>query len=223
MKHTLYASLLIFSVTLISIAGLQVYQGGERVWMRESEGFHNMINRISEGVAFCYSGDSTTTCWAVTKDGWYITAGHKVNRDFPEANKLYVKLERKRDAKVFEAVRIIPPPSDRDLLLFKIDHKPKYYFKDFKEPVMHEENWVIGFRGRSGKSLSPPGYITFETSEPLLLRSTARMTFGLSGSPVINRRGQVLGVAIMVNVPSLDCLFVPGSHVEKYIKDNLKQ
>ena len=112
---------------------------------------------------------------------------------------------------------------DWDLLLFKIDHKPKFYFRDFKDPSMWEENWILGFRTSSGKAVSSPGYVTFEVGYPRLVRTTARMTFGMSGGPVINRRGQILGVAIMINMVSLDGFFVPSSHVKKYIKDNLKK
>jgi len=224
MKQTLFASILIFAFTLISISAVQIYNGSERFWVRESEEFYKLVNKLSWGIAFCYSGDSNTTCWAVTDDGWYMTAGHKVNRDFPQSQTIYVKLDRKRDAKVFVAEKIIQPPENQDLLLFKIDYKPKYYFKNFKEPFMLEENWVFGFRGSSGKVLSSPGYVTRDVKFPSLVRTTARTAFGQSGGPVINRKGQVLGVAILISIDSFgDNFFIPASEVQKYIKENLKK
>ena len=222
MKQTLFASILIFAFTLMAISAVQIYNGSERFWVRESEEFYRLVNKQMQGIAFCYSGDSWTTSFAVSKDGWYMTAMHKVSRDIPEADKIFVKLERKRDAKVFVAEKIILHEK-LDLLLFKIDYEPKYYFKEFKDPYMFEENWALGYRGQSGKAVSSSGYATFDTRAPSLVRTTARLTYGSSGSPVINRKGSVLGVAILLATDSLDGLFIPGLEAEKFIKENLKK
>jgi len=224
MKRTIFLSVVIFALTFISLFAVQMFNDQERYWLRESERFHTLVIKISSGIAFCYSGNSNTTCFAVSPDGWYITAGHKVNKDFPESQKIYAKLERKREAEIFLVEKIIPPPLNQDLLLFKINHKPKFHFKDFAKPVMFEETWVMGFRGSSGMALSPSGYVTHDTSIPQLIRTSARTTFGQSGGPVINRKGQVVGVAILIDMPSFgDNFFIPSQQVKKYIEENLKK
>lgn len=225
MKRTILLCILFFALPFISLFGVQIFndQVVARSYVRESREFHNLLKKISEGIAFCYSGDSKTTGFAVSPDGWYITAGHGVDKDFPQSQKISVKLERKRDAKVYEAERIISPPLNTDLLLFKIDYSPKYYFKTFSKPHLFEENWIIGFRGESGKVASPAGYATHDVKFPFFVRTTARAMYGQSGGPVINRKGQVLGVAVLINTVSLDCLFVPSQVVEKYIEENIKK
>ena len=187
----------------------------------ESERLSVMFNRVANGIVYCYSGISKTTGIFVSKDGWILTAGHKVDRDFPTAHPIHVKLTREGDSTVFQSTQIIPPTPEWDLLLFKIDYKPKFYFKRFKRSYFFEENWVFGFRASSGKVPSGVGYVTFNMLYPNLLLTTASAVAGNSGSPVINRWGVVLGI-VTKGYPFGDTLFIPSNIVKEYIKKNLK-
>ena len=191
-------------------------------FISESRLFTKVLAEIMHGIVYCYSGNSKTTGFFVSEDGWIITAGHKVDKDFPTAEKIFVKLNRIDGDKIFESERVVSPPQGYDLLLLKVDHKPKYYFKIFKDPYLFEENWIIGFRGVANICISPSGYATSNTAKPELYYTTASIYYGNSGSPVFNRKGEVLGVAVQ-GIPMGDGFFVPASVVEKYIKDTLEK
>ena len=188
---------------------------------KESELLRRMFNTVEQGIVYCYSGNSKTTGIFVSKDGWILTAGHKVDVDFPNAHPIYVKLIRIPKSKVYQATEILPVARGWDLLLFKIDYKPKFYFKKFSKPYLMQENWVFGFRLTSGKVPSGVGYITHNVSRPELLLTTAPIIFGNSGSPVLSRKGHVLGILVM-GYRFGDGFFISSVIVTKYIKDNLK-
>ena len=190
----------------------QVY---ERV---ESQELALMFNEVQNGIVYCYSDGSKTTGFFVSKDGWILTAGHKVDKDFPAAHPIHVKLTRENNSEVFQSTRIISPSPDWDLLLFKIDYKPKFYFKRFKRPFLFEENWIFGFRASSGKVPSNLGYITFNMAYPRLLLTTASAVSGNSGSPVLNRWGGVLGI-VTKGYQFGDTLFIPSNIIKDYIKN----
>lgn len=198
----------------------QLYSG-QALAFRESEKLALVFTKVKDGVVYCYSDGSKTTGIFVSKDGWVLTAGHKVDKDFPAAHPIHVKLTRETDGEVFRSVKIIIPPADWDLLLFKIDHKPKFYFKKFKRPFLFEENWVFGFRASSGKVPSSAGYVTFNMLDPRLLLTTASVVQGNSGSPVLNRWGAVLGIVIR-GYDFGDGLFIPSNIIKDYIEKNLK-
>lgn len=188
---------------------------------RESMALELMFNRVQKGIVYCESGGSKTTGIFVSKDGWILTAGHKVDKDFPMVHPIHVKLRRTPDAEVFKSTKILPPAGIWDLLLFKIDYKPKFYFKKFSKPFFLQENWVFGFRLGSGKVPSPAGYITNNMDFPILLLTTASVANGNSGSPVLNRYGAVLGITVK-GYPFGDGLFISSQSVKKFIKENLK-
>lgn len=188
---------------------------------KESELLRQMFNKVEQGIVYCYSGNSKTTGIFVSKDGWILTAGHKVDRDFPNANPIYVKLVRVSNATVYQSTKILPVARGWDLLLFKIDYKPKFYFKRFSKPYLMQENWVFGFRSTSGKVPSGAGYITHNTRTPELLLTTASIIYGNSGSPVLSREGKVLGILVR-GYPFGDGFFISSVVVEKYMKDVLK-
>ena len=188
---------------------------------KESELLRQMFNEVHRGIVYCYSGNSKTTGIFVSKDGWVLTAGHKVDRDFPNANPIFVKLVRIPNAAVFQSTEILPVARGWDLLLFKIDYKPKFYFKHFKKPRLLQENWVFGFRLTSGKVPSGVGYVTHNISKPELLLTTSPIIFGNSGSPVLSRDGHVLGILVM-GYRFGDGFFISSVIVTKYIKDMLK-
>jgi len=181
-----------------------------------------MLSRIKNGIVYCYSNNSKTTGFFISNDGWILTAGHKVDQDFPQANQIHVKLARNGKAGVYTSVRIINPPLGWDLLLFKIDYKPKYHFTKFKEPYRFEENWIVGFRGVADISVSSNGFATTNTAYPRMYYTTATSVYGNSGSPVVNRFGEVLGVAVMRHKDG-DTLFVPAVIVKQYIQEAMKQ
>jgi len=191
-------------------------------FVRENTEHHRMFLRVEAGIVYCYSANSKTTGIFVSKDGWILTAGHKVDKDFPEAHVIHVKMNRTgKDLKIYKSTKIIPPQDDFDLVLFKIDYKPKFYFKKFRLPHKYEVNWVFGFRGESEKVPSPPGYITANLFRKDLLLSTASTCGGNSGSPVLSEGGEVLGV-IVVGYAFGDSFFIPGEEVKKFIKENLQ-
>jgi len=195
-------------------------QPQELQWHSESIELTRMFDRVGHGIVLCGSSNSKTTGFFVSKDGWIITAGHKVDRDFPRANKIHIRLSKEKDAKSFIATEVtLPPDGQLDLLLLKINCKPKYYFKHFRRPYLYEENWIFGFRGTSGKVPSVAGYVSHSYSSPYYLLTTARTWYGNSGSPVVNRKGGVLGVAIRIT-PAMDGLFIPGDIVKKFINES---
>jgi len=191
-------------------------------YIPESIELHNLFSKIGEGIAYAYSGNSKTTCFAISKDGWYITAGHKVDRDFPKANEIYVKQDRTLpNQEIYKATQIIIPPPELDLLIFKIAYTPKFYFKRFRKPVMYEEAWIFGFRGATNKVPSSVGYITTNIADSSLLVISTSLISGNSGSPIINREGKILGVGVKVFTISGDGLFISGDIVKEYIKKSL--
>lgn len=187
----------------------------------ESEKLTLMFNSIKDGIVYCYSDGSKTTGIFVSKDGWILTAGHKVDKDFPAAHLIHVKLTRENKGEIFKSTKIISPSPSWDLLLFKIDYKPKFYFKKFKNPHLFEENWIFGFRASSGKVPSSSGHITFNMLYPRLFLTTASSIGGNSGSPVLNRRGHIMGI-VTRGYSFGDTLFIPADIVKKYIEENLK-
>lgn len=212
----------LFALTVLFLANFLAGQFTEIQWLKESQKFFNIVNRISDALVWCYSANSKTTGIFVSKDGWIITAGHKVDLDFPESDEIHVKLERTRNATVFKSQKIISPKPDLDLLLFKINYKPKYYFKKFKKPYLFEESWALGFRGHLGKCVSSPGYVTVYLPRLNLLASTVRIESGNSGSVLINREGEALGIVVLRTADTKDALFIPGHIVEEFIKSELK-
>ena len=199
---------------------IYLYSGQSRI-PTESKRLSVMFNRVANGIVYCYSDGSKTTGILVSKDGWILTAGHKVDKDFPAAHPIHVKLTRESSSEVFQSIKIIPPTPEWDLLLFKIDHKPKFYFKRFKKSYLFEENWIFGFRASSGKVPSSAGYITFNMAYPHLFLTTASAVAGNSGSPVISRWGIVLGM-ITRGYNFGDSFFIPSDVIKEYIKKNLK-
>ena len=187
----------------------------------ESKQLKDMFIKVQRGIVYCYSGNSKTTGIFVSKDGWVLTAGHKVDRDFPDAHTIHVKLIRTSDAKVFKSTKILPLAKGWDLLLFKIDYKPKFYFKRFIIPHLLQENWIFGFRLTSGKVPSNLGYITHSVDFPNLLLTTASIIFGNSGSPVLSRDGNVLGILVR-GYQFGDGFFISAMVVKEYIKTHLK-
>lgn len=218
-KKTIILLILLFFVCSLSFS--QIIDERKIQVMRESVLLELMFHKVQEGIVFCYSGGTKTTGFFISKDGWIITAGHKVDRDFPVAHPIYVKLQRLPDAKVFQSVEILPPTGIWDLLLFKIDYKPKFYFKKFSKPFLLQENWVFGFRLASGKVPSSAGYITLDVNYPYLLLTTASVINGNSGSPVLSRNGDVLGIVVRGQKFG-DGLFISSNWVKKYLKENLK-
>ena len=180
-----------------------------------------MFVKASRGIVYCYSDGSKTTGIFVSKDGWVLTAGHKVDKDFPDAHPIYVKLERTNGAKTFKSTKILPVADGWDLLLFKIDYKPKFYFRRFIKPRLLQENWVFGFRLSSGKVPSGIGYITTNIKYPYLLLTTASSIYGSSGSPVLSRDGEVLGMLVK-GYQFGDGFFISSVIIKEYIKENLK-
>jgi len=196
-------------------------------WQAESESLHEMFIRVGKGLVYCYSTPSKTTGTAVkkTKEGtWFITAQHKVDRDFPEASRIYIKENRDRETKVYKATNIIVPDNrGLDLLLFFVpDYKAKHVFKRFREPYQYEESWVFGFRGGADKVPGSPGFIVNFAIDDRFIFSSASIWYGCSGSPVINRDGDVLGIAVqMAGTSSTDTLFISGKIVKEFIKVSL--
>jgi len=188
-------------------------------FLRESALLHNLFVKVSSGIVYCYSGSSKTTGFFVSRDGWIITAGHKVDRDFPKANVIYVIFNRRNKSEVLTS-EVVVIAKGLDLLGFKVDYQPKFYFKDFRDPHLFEECWIFGFRGVADLVPSGPGYVTYNTSRTAMLYCTARIYFGNSGSPVINRKGEVLGVAVE-GYKNWDTNFIPGSLVKAFI-DSLR-
>jgi len=197
-------------------------------WQAESESLYNMFMKVSSGLVYCYSTPSKTTGTAVkkTKEGtWFITARHKVDRDFPEASEIYIKENRERNTKVYKATNIIVPDNrGLDLLLFFVpDYKAKHIFKTFRVPYLYEETWVFGFRGGADKVPGSPGYVTEFAIDDRFIFSSASIWYGCSGSPVINRQGMVLGIAVqMAGASSTDTLFISGKIVKEFIKVSLE-
>ena len=214
------------SLFMLGIFGFLYAQEWQEERRRESAELYSMFMEISKGLVYCYSTPSKTTGTAVkkTKEGtWFITAQHKVDRDFPEASKIYIKENRERNTKVYKATEVIVPDNrGLDLLLFFVpDYKAKYIFKRFRTPYLYEENWVFGFRGGADKVPGSPGYVTEFAIDDRFIFSSASIWYGCSGSPVINRQGDVLGIAVQMAGNSTDTLFISGKIVKEFIKVSL--
>lgn len=203
--------------------------GAQRVsYVQESDALYRMFVKVSEGLAYSYSDGSKTTATAVKKveDGtWFVTAQHKVDRDFPQSSVIDVKMERTREAKVHTSSKIIVPDErGLDLLLFFVPGlKTKHVFKKFRDPYLYEETWIFGFRGGADKVPGSPGYVTDYFANRKYAFSSASIWFGNSGSPVLNREGEVLGLAVRMAEDSTDSLFIPGKRVKEFIDKALKK
>ncbi len=219
---------LLTTLTIVLMAilpfSISAQEGIGQIYINHSQSEYillgDMFNKVERGIVYCYSNNSKTTGIFVSKDGWILTAGHKVDRDFPDAHPIYVKLERTNEAKTFKSTKILPVANGWDLLLFKIDYKPKFYFKRFIKPRLLQENWIFGFRLASGKVPSNLGYITHNVALPRLLLTTANSINGNSGSPVLSRKGEVLGILVQ-GYEWGDGFFISAVIVKVYIKESL--
>jgi hypothetical protein len=217
--------LLHLGVAVLVVLGLLYAQQSH--YISESVLLERMFTRVSDGLVYCYSDKTKTTGTAVkkTKDGtWFITSEHKVDADFPLASKIYIKENRERGAKVYESTKIITPEQQGlDLLLFFVeDFKAKYVFKTVRPPYKFEENWVFGFRGGADKVPGSAGYVTSYFADRRFVFTSASIWFGCSGSPVLNRDGEVLGLAVRMAEGSTDGLFIDGKIVKEFIDNALK-
>jgi len=186
-----------------------------------------MFTKVADGLVYCYSDRSKTTGTAVkkTKEGtWFITAQHKVDRDFPQASKIYVKEDRRRETKVYESsIVVVPEERELDLLMFFVPGlKTKYVYKKFRAPYRYEETWVFGFRGGAGKVPGAPGYVTEYFTDRKFAFSSASGWYGSSGSPLITRDEEVLGICVRMANQSTDTLFVSGKVVKEFIDKALR-
>ncbi|MCK4497183.1 MAG: trypsin-like peptidase domain-containing protein [Candidatus Aenigmarchaeota archaeon] len=197
--------------------------------LSESRELHRMFVGVAEGIAYAHSDRSKTTAVAVkrTKEGtWFVTAGHKADRDFPQSSKIDVKMDRGRETKMYTSLNssiIVPDERGLDLLLFFVEGlQTKHVFKKFRAPYKYEENWVFGFRGGAGKVPGSTGYVTEYFTDRRFVFTSASAWFGCSGAPVVSRRGEVLGLAVRLVNESADGLFVSGSTVKEFIDKALK-
>jgi len=188
-------------------------------YARESKLLQNMFTKAKDGIVLCYSSVAKTTGFFVSADGWVVTAGHNVDPDFPKVHKIYVKLNRYSD-EVYESTEILPRAHGLDLMAFKIDFKPKFFFKQYKKAVWFEECWIFGFRGSSGKVPSNAGYATYRMYDTKYLQTTATAMFGNSGSPVLNYRGEVLGICIMRVYGSNDGVAILSHYIQEYLQEH---
>jgi len=199
-------------------------------WVRESEELNKMFGRIANGIVYCHSDSSKTTAVAVkkTKEGtWFVSAGHKVDIDFPQASKINVKIDRKREAKMYTSLEgsiIVPENRGLDLMLFFVEGlKTKYVFKKFKAPYEYEENWVFGFRGGAGKVPGSAGYVAGSFIDGRFVFTSASVWYGCSGAPVVNRWGETLGLVVrLAHHPATDGLFISGDVVKEFVNKALK-
>ncbi len=208
-------------VLLLLMATPIFVQNSARIIVYENElAFARMIRRMAEGICLVYSERYKTTGFFVSKDGWLITNLHIADKEFISIFKLYIKLDVGLEQVTYESTKIIPHPT-YDLLLVKINYKPKYVFRNFRNPYLFEQNWILGFRFFAGKALSNPGYVMLDTNKPYLLRTTACGVAGSSGSPVINSQGVVLGIVVMLYKNTCDTLFIPASVVKSFLEEKL--
>ncbi|MBA7682378.1 hypothetical protein ES703_90728 [subsurface metagenome] len=198
----------------------------ESIELTESIGLYEMFARMADGIVYCHSDRTKTTGVVVKKTStgsWILTAGHKVEMDFPQASKINVKVDRGRGSKTYislEGSIIVPEERGLDLVLFFIEGlKTKYVFKRFRVPYQYEENWVFGFRGGAGKVPGSVGYVAGYFVERGFVFTSASVWYGCSGAPVVNRRGDALGLIVrLANPPSTDGLFVSGKLVKEFIE-----
>ena len=204
---------------VLSLGSVHAQELSDVRYTKESTKLLTMFHDVSPGIVYIYTGLSKATGFFVTKDGWILTAGHGVDYDFPEVGRVWVKFDRMYDSVVFEATEIIRPPLGVDLMLVKIDCKPKFFFKKFRRAVRFEEVWVFGFRGSSSKVPSV-GYMTWTTQSRVYQQCTANVNYGNSGSPVLNRSGAVVGLIVMGLKASHDGLLIPSTVIAQYLAKN---
>jgi len=198
-------------------------------YIRESVLLWKMFTRVADGIVYCHSDRSKTT-GVVVKTGltgsWVVTAGHKVDIDFPQASEIDVKVDRNQETKMYTSLEdsiIVPDERGLDLLLFFVPGlKTKYVFEKFRDSFRYEETWIFGFRGGAGKVPGSPGYVTAYFVNRKYAFSSASIWFGCSGSPVLNRKGEVLGLAVRMAEGSTDTLFISGGVVQEFIDKALK-
>lgn len=218
--------LLCVAVVVLLFAGIFYAQQ----WIRESEELYAMFRRIAYGIVYCHSDSSKTTAVAVkkTREGtWFVTAGHKVDIDFPQASRISVKVDRKRGSKMYTSLEgsiIVPENRGLDLMLFFVEGlKTRYVFKKFKIPYEYEENWAFGFRGGAGKVPGSAGYVAGSFIDGRFVFTSSSAWYGCSGAPIVNREGEALGLVVrLANVPATDGLFISGDVVREFIDKALK-
>lgn len=199
-------------------------------WIAESSELYEVFKRMAGGIVYCHSDRSKTTGVVVKKTStgsWVVTAGHKVDVDFPQASRVDVKVDRERGSKMYTSLEgsiIVPEDRGLDLMLFFVEGlKTKYVFKKFRAPYKYEENWVFGFRGGAGKVPGSVGYVAGFFVNGSFVFTSASAWYGCSGAPVVSRRGDALGLVVrLANHPASDGLFVSGKFVKAFISKALK-
>lgn len=199
-------------------------------WLAESTELYEVFKRMAAGIVYCHSDRSKTTGVIVKKTStgsWVVTAGHKVEMDFPQASRINVKVDREQGTKMYTSLEgsiIVPENRGLDLVLFFVEGlKTKYVFKKFRAPYKYEENWVFGFRGGAGKVPGAPGYVAGYFVGGGFVFTSASIWYGCSGAPVVSRQGEALGLVVrLANPPSTDGLFISGKFVKEFIDKALK-
>lgn len=143
-------------------------------------------------------GMGTGTAFAISREGWLVTAAHVVRR----AEHLTVELEVGRRL----PARLVGYDARRDVSLLRVD-APDVPFLRLADPSALQVGEPVAVisnpRGRP-KVLSTGVLLEVGLTLPglvrgIFIRVSARVAPGSSGGPVLNSRGEVIGVVVAVS------------------------
>lgn len=143
-------------------------------------------------------GVGTGTAFAISRDGWLVTAAHVVRR----AEHLTVELEWGRRL----PARVVGYDTRRDVALVRVDARDLPFLR-LAEPSALQVGEPVAVisnpRGRP-KVLSTGVLLEVGLTLPglvrgIFIRVSAQVAPGSSGGPVLNSRGEVIGVVVAVS------------------------
>lgn len=167
--------------------------------------WQTIVDRYKKGVVLVSSFDrrhneiGSGSGFLITNDGYMITNYHVISG----AHSVSVKFE---DGKAIEEVYLVAKDQQKDLAVLNVDiNTPHYLYLGNSDNVkIGEEIIVIG---------NPLGYLEGTVSDGIIsairdldgknyIQITAPVSMGNSGGPLINKKGEVIGV-VTASIPPI--------------------
>jgi len=180
----------------------------------------DIMKRAIESVVIIGAAEGYGTGFIISSDGLVVTNYHVVE----DSEKIVVaKIDHEKEVQIFDVSTVVAVDELRDIAVLKVDgnNLPSLYMGDSDAIYKGERIYVIGH---------PEGYRNTITEGIIsakrkledgvtYLQITAFIASGNSGGPVINGKGEVLGIATSGDIDIDQIIFaIPINYVKELLK-----